>query len=512
MMIRRIQIIDIPQRPLLKGLDLSFTTSTDLENQAPQCFIGVNGSGKSQLLETFAEVFLYLDELVRKTDSSRQAPFLFNLEYSLLVDKKTTIVRVEQQKLNKPPLINLLNKDEELLEENISLDAFTPLLPTKVVGYTSGANETLSIPFLAYYDEYAEVTAGRALRNSAEMDYDPRFYLMNYDTNIGVVVSNLLLNRSPHLVNILKVAKIKDLHSFRIKIQLNHRAARPGGIKTTEDIDGWIEKLRKCATCYVFEEDSRTYTLDYYVNDATRAAFNYYFKNALELYTALYKIELLNNLILDKSERDEIKRRRKSRNFTIKPPTIAERNKVLSYQEVKLIDGKDKILEYISLSDGEHQYLNVFGTVLMLGDYPNTLFLLDEPETHFNPKWRREFIKVLDGLMHEKEQAYFITSHSPFIVSDSKSENVYVFRNENNKLSVSHPQNETYGSDFDYVLKIAFDMENTVSEKSLEEIRKLQKSNSIEKIEKHLVDFGESTEKFYLYNRIEELQAKAETE
>ncbi|MGD1844392.1 MAG: hypothetical protein ACFB10_03250 [Salibacteraceae bacterium] len=39
------------------------------------------------------------------------------------------------------------------------------------------------------------------------------------------------------------------------------------------------------------------------------------------------------------------------------------------------------------MSDGEHQFNQIIGTMMLL-ETPGCLLLLDEPDTHFNPKWR----------------------------------------------------------------------------------------------------------------------------
>lgn len=412
-------------------------------------------------------------------------------------------IQIQQKKSSKAPIVQTLNEYGDW--EDVGQSDVEALLPQKVIGYTSGDNETLSIPFADYYDEYAIYTADRAhnpaFRNA--LDYEPRFYLMDYSTNIGVVVSNLILNPTDRLKEILKKIKISGLRSFQLIIRLNDRKK----IDTTKDLDGWIERLKNSATCYEFDANKKTHRLDFLNTEATRQALTHHFQTPLAFYTALYKLELLNNLLVEKRYRSEIKKQRKQRRLVIKPPTVPEQDKVFSYNEVQLLNRDNKPLDYISLSDGEHQFLNIFGTVLMT-DYTNSLFLLDEPETHFNPKWRREFIKELNSITNNRIQAYLITSHSPFIVSDSKREFVHVFSNENGKLKITTPDKENYGSDFNYVLRVAFGMkeEETVAQKSLEEIQELQKSNNVQNIEHRLDDFGDSTEKFYLYKRIEELK------
>ena len=132
----------------------------------------------------------------------------------------------------------------------------------------------------------------------------------------------------------------------------------------------------------------------------------------------------------------------------------------------------------------------------------NCLFLLDEPETHFNPKWRREFISTIKEVTQGRKQDGIITSHSPFIVSDCKSENVFILEREENKITVQNPPRETYGTSFDNILDMAFDIKIPISEGSLNEIEELEKETNFKKIEDKLNDFGDSLEKIKLQNRI----------
>ena len=493
----------------MKGLDISFSSYPTTDGIALQCFIGVNGSGKSQLLETIAEILLYLDETYRRINRPNDVkpPLYFEIDYSiqdsLANPPEYTFVRVRQEEKSKTPKIYLLSEFGEEIEEITDEEYIETLLPKRIIGYTSGANETLSFPFLEYYGDYAKYTGDRARYGSRENnpDYDPRLYWMDYDTNIGVVISNMIFNKEL-LLDVLSTINVKDLKSFQIKIQLNNRKK----IETTEDIDNWILWLKNSSSCYEYDEKSMSYKLDFFNTEATRHAIRYFFKNALSFYTSLYKIELLNNLIIPKRVKENIRKQRREKGVLIKPPTVPDMDKVLSYDSIKLITNDGKRLDYINLSDGEHQFLNIFGSIAMT-DFNNTIFLLDEPETHFNPKWRRKFINLLTDITKNRNQSYFITSHSPFIVSDSKQEQVYIFsRDDDGLLKIEQPKKETYGSAFDFILKVAFDMDTTVSEKSLDEIRDLQKSSDIEEIEDKMDDFGESVEKFFLYNRLEQLK------
>ncbi|KAA6319473.1 hypothetical protein EZS27_030639, partial [termite gut metagenome] len=291
----------------------------------------------------------------------------------------------------------------------------------KVIGYTSGENETISIPFLADYDEYAEHTATRALRKSGELDYEPRFYFMDYNTNLGIVISNLIFEECEGVKELKDELKIDKIRNFQIIIQTNSPAAPKfpvegeKGVVLTEDLKKWRNNLINAATCYDYDEKLNKYTLDFYFNDVTKEAMSFFFQSAYNLYTALYKFELLNNLMIDKSVRKNIEKDRKERRLINKMPTIPNKDKVLHYSELKLKLKNGQFVDYLSLSDGEHQYFNIFGSIIMVNQ-DNSLFLLDEPETHFNPKWRRLFISHLRLLTKSRKQDLFLTSHSPFIV------------------------------------------------------------------------------------------------
>lgn len=509
MKIERIYIEKIKHRPLLNGLELLFYHDNN-NSIEPNCFIGVNGSGKSQVLETIAEIFHYLDKIYGNSPKKAiesNAPLLFELDYSLIIDKIKYFIQIKQHKFKgKAPEILITQNGNEV---DLAVDSIHNYLPKKVVAYTSGANETLSFPFMDYYDEYAEYTGNRALHAEEykdKHDYEPRFYLMDYSTNIGVVIANLVYSQSNYLKNVLETNNLKSLRNFQIVIQTKQSAAPLKGVVLTEELERWIQNLKNIATCYEYSAKENKYILDFYNNETTRDALSIYFKKPIDFYTALYKIELLNNLIIERNYLKEIKRKRKTRQSLIRNPVVQDKDKVLHYSEIKLRHKSGELINYLSLSDGEHQYMNVFGTILM-SDFDNALFLLDEPETHFNPKWRREFIKLLSDITVGRNQDFFITSHSPFIVADCRREKVYIFKkDQNNILKVTQPINETYGSNFDYILKMAFEMESTISQKSLGEIHELQKSGNIEAIEKGLIEFGDSSEKLYLLRRIEELK------
>ncbi|GHV37846.1 ABC transporter [Bacteroidia bacterium] len=515
MKIRRLIINDIDYKPLMKGVDLFFPKSNDDFIHA-NCFIGVNGSGKSQVLELIAEIFLFLDKIFREENNKEDkeySPFAFKIEYEIVIRKKEYLIVIINEKIKakrKDLYIEILTHENDEIEYNP--DNFYKFLPSKIIGYTSGDNETLSLPFDAYYDEYATYTADRAFGKKEGDDYEPILYFMNYNTNLGIAISSLIFEEEITKIRFIKgELKINKLISFKLTIQTKQKNApnkKRGGVILTNQLELWKTKLINCASKVEYDESTEKYLLDFSIDEVTKKAFKFHFANALELYTCLYKLELLNNLIIGKDIRQKIEKDRKGRKLITKMPMVPESDKVLSYSELKLELVNGCIVDYLSLSDGEHQFLNVFGTILMI-DQDNCIFLLDEPETHFNPMWRRTFIDTLKKITKGRKQDMFITTHSPFIISDTKKENVFIFRRNQNKISISEPIQETYGASFDEVLKMAFDLNPPIAAGALSLIKELENSTDIAYIESRINELGESYELNSVYQRIELLKSKS---
>ncbi|KAA6350923.1 hypothetical protein EZS27_001770 [termite gut metagenome] len=456
-------------------------------------------------------MLVYLDAVYRNHNKRRNVstPFLFEIIYSITLDGEKYFVEIIQEKKNKLPLITITDENCKPIE--VDDEEFELYLPQKIIGYTSGENETISIPFLAYYDEYAEHTATRAFGKSDELDYEPRFYFMDYNTNLGIVISNLVFEECEGVKELKEELKIDKIRNFQIIIQKKSPAAPKSfiegekGVILTEDLKKWRDNLISAATCYDYDEKLNKYTLDFYFNDTTKEAIGFFFQSAYNFYTALYKFELLNNLMIDKDVRKNIKKDRKTRRLTNKMPTVPNKNKVLHYSELKLKLKNGQSVDYLSLSDGEHQYFNIFGSIIMV-NHDNSLFLLDEPETHFNPKWRRLFISHLRLLTKSRKQDLFLTSHSPFIVSDCPRDFVYIFKRTGEQtIHVVNPNQETFGASFDNILRMAFDMDEVISKEASDKIKQLHEETDPKILEAEIAKLGDSPQLMSLYRRVDML-------
>jgi hypothetical protein len=146
----------------------------------------------------------------------------------------------------------------------------------------------------------------------------------------------------------------------------------------------------------------------------------------------------------------------------------------------------------------------------------NVLFLLDEPESHFNPQWRVKFISRLmdlptaNGKRGEAggaaaQQDCLLTTHSPFVPSDMPRENVLIFRKGATGVEVRRPDIETYGTTFDTILEKCFDIHPPMSEVPRREIKELMSSDDTNALRAGISKLGDSVDKVFLMDRLRQL-------
>ncbi len=280
-------------------------------------------------------------------------------------------------------------------------------LPDIIVGYSSGENEILSVPFrksrLINFDKYTE----DFFRNRTfEMPENSLIYI-DAGMSQAVLLANLLFeDHTTTLSSFKKILKIRDILSFRMNINL-HRYSDEQHRLIVEHIQGEIEKLKKCATCYYEQPErsdeegsgTRSLVLDFYVNDVTRTLFRKYFKSAFNFFRFFQVLYELNNYFIPEKLKQDVYTSKGVYTEGKLPEGSPEQN-IFYFLDFFILketgaNTPPKPLLLKELSDGEHQFIHSMCVCLMLRDQ-RSLLLLDEPETHFNPEWRSKFIQMLN--------------------------------------------------------------------------------------------------------------------
>jgi restriction system-associated AAA family ATPase len=505
-------------RSLKKGFELNFLESSfGGDKFEPYAIVGRNGSGKSNILELLGSIFynlelrclnflpdIFEDEKISKPQN--QSPNAYELEY--FINSSHIVIKKEKNEYAK------ITKDDE---EISSKDELKEVLPEYVIGYSSGDNEILSLPFFKMrfiqYDEYLNYLTNDINYSSPEARL---IYLDNIFSQ-AIFLTNFLLSDE----DIVKVFEddlgIKSVKQFRIILKQNHFESMSDEYLYTTDekveteltsgLQSKIDFLISCSTLHYKDEASGELIMDFCVDDELKKAFRLFFGSRLELFKLFQTLILLNQYKADDELKDKIY---KSNSLYAKAriPVLPWEDRIFKFKDFWIDKDEHRILSK-SLSDGEYQFLHTIGLALL---YKNTssLFLLDEPETHFNPAWRAKYISTLKKCFKSDNISpeVLITSHSPFIVSDSKEENVLVFeRDKQNKVTCKRPDFNTFGASINKITIKVFEKSETIGDMAkakLEEFKqRIENEDNIDKlIDEVEHTLGDSVEKILLLKEL----------
>lgn len=584
-------------RSLQSGFEIYFLRDFDYQlahDFNPNILAGRNGSGKSNILEALANIFYHLDciyadnlpdDFSKKTskkdddedkkagkkldknyvfDNSVCVVDAFELEYFMpiaieLIDKplgdlpqipfdqiKAHIKIIKE--VGNPPLFVWVNRHEySARTDALGKKEIQLLLPNYIVGYSSGENELLSLPFFKtrflHYDEYAN----KLIKEEPfyPVKSEGRLVYLDNQYSQAILLANFLMQDDKTLAPFMEEVELEDLDEFRLIICMDkylvlHEDILRDRIITVEDL--WeeknnqvqlthnirdsIETLKKCATSFYTEykeqensEEGREFLiLDYKVTQATKQAFRFHFANEaynkpLQLFQLFQILLELNAYVVTIEDKKKVYQ---SNNIFINNdiyPNPLEEERILRFKNLWIKKkGLSKPLYTKELSDGEHQFLHSLGLCLLFKN-ESCLFLLDEPETHFNPDWKAKFISSIRHCFTSEEddtmREMLITTHSPYLVSDSESKYVHVFvkDNETKKVTCGFPEFQTFGASVNNIAVEIFDKPNTIGNYALEKLQDFEQRFIAGEQREILVKamnktLGESIEKTILINRI----------
>lgn len=101
----------------------------------------------------------------------------------------------------------------------------------------------------------------------------------------------------------------------------------------------------------------------------------------------------------------------------------------------------DGSVTFRELSEGEQQLLTVLG-LLRFTAGEESLFLLDEPDTHLNPRWSVDYISYLDkfvtaGANDESSSHIVLTTHNPIAIAELKKEQVQILHRDKTNMDIT---------------------------------------------------------------------------
>jgi len=511
-----------PFRGLKADYKIEFNNHSNGERIEPICFVGLNGSGKSNVLEAISEAFFHLEAYSEERSKYQlrkyKTGFGFDLEFEInptFQDLNISFdqlrgftwsgignMRIQYLKECKGLPKMILHGDGNVEPVTIkNRDHF--ILPNRIVGYSSGMNELISNPFYKIDFFYVENLREQARGKDTYRPQLNRMFLLDYEANKIATICSQIYSRNNN-INILNAElEISDLNSFSIYLRTN----RPNFVTFNfpSSIILIIEKLNSCASKSPETGNAFKKKLIFELSDETRDKFYSQWRTAYELFRDLYQLRLMNTFLIPDTLIKKARDIEVGKSLSSWLPKATPINQIFYLDEISFKNTDGDVVYYKHLSDGEHQLLHSLSGLMLL-EARNSIFIFDEPDTHFNPEWRSRFIYLLNEILRDKhkEQLVFITSHSPFVISDCKSDNVFFFKKDEDVKTAKDIEFNTYGASIDNITKNFFGNPNLISKSSLDKLKKVIEEGTIEELRNAIEEFGESSEKQFLFRKLYE--------
>ncbi|MBB6576333.1 putative ATPase [Comamonas odontotermitis] len=391
--------------------------------------IGWNGTGKSNALEALAILFR---DLIAK---ERRPVFAFQLAYRMGAGASLRHIHIDADpdRVNEPYKVHVATDDEargknsllpipeggptvsalrgsEIRFSDLAADG-SPYLPRYVFSYYSGESPRMHEIFKPYLEKF-----DGKLRNGEDPGLKRLFYAMPVHSQFVLLA---FLIHQPEFVRKfldehLGIDPEEGLESVLFVLrQPPWKSKAPDGDPRFWNARGvvssFLARLQEVALAPI--ELSRRVSTSIW-NEKTLQFKYLYVKN----------VEALRQLV-GKQE-----------------PAMFFRDLESTYvsqliDEVRIrvrLKKNDGSVTFRELSEGEQQLLTVLGLLRFTAE-EESLFLLDEPDTHLNPRWSVDYIHYLKqfitgGTKREETSHILLTTHNPLAIAELDREQVQILQ------------------------------------------------------------------------------------
>lgn len=416
----RINWLRVSQYGNLKNFEIDFD-----EKEATTVIIGRNGSGKSNLFEVIVEIFREL-ELV-------QSP---SFSYALQYLCRDNVIEVDADPKRRTKRLNIKVNDNPVSQKEFkeNLDIY---LPSYIFAYYSGWSDRLERHFekstRKYYQEILN-------RNSGEMPLRRLFFCRKEYSQL-VLLAFFFSDSSRALELLEEYLDIKSFDSslFVLKTPWWRGSGSPNKIQKAEgDPNFWY----------------------------ARGAFKTFLNTLWD--SAIAPIRNIESVERDVRRQGETTERLylfiKNHDELIKLKRNEETKTLFGYLEsLFLCDLIDEVrvtvertdgtkVKFTQLSEGEQQLLTVLG-LLLFTQYDESLYLLDEPDTHLNPLWTYDFLELLESSIQAEKGQLLIATHNPLMVGSLYKNQVHILRQKEQGTVAEEPEYDPIGIGVEGLLK-----------------------------------------------------------
>lgn len=402
--------------------------------------IGWNGTGKSNVLEALATLFRDLI-MIHEFNGSRKPTFKYKLVYKcqnnlIAIDadpkRGQNSYRISVRDMSEQVQTNLLtavSNDyfEPIFEQGKTLPLAQFLkkqeeyLPRNVFGYYSGYAGRMEEIFQPYLEKY-----DKELRGGKDPGFKRLFFALPIHSQF-VLLAFVLKHEQmvkDFLEKLLFLDPIDGIESVLFVLKKPGWAGgkRKGGDKRFWRAEGVVKdflvRLYEIALAPIRITREKQITL--------------WNKSRIEfLYLFVKDMDALRTLVGEREPRSLFR--------DIESTFVSEMIEEIRIK-IRLRDGKGKVT-FRELSEGEQQLLTVLGLLCFTAE-DQSLFLLDEPDTHLNPRWSADYLDYLKSFVGSNSEGdenshILFTTHNPLAIAELFKEQVQILKRSENDLATS---------------------------------------------------------------------------
>jgi predicted ATPase len=398
--------------------------------------LGQNGSGKSNLLEALVIIF-------RDLDLGDATEFAYELRYTMkggniLVEVKNS-PNAEKATERFSFVVRRGRKEPLFFGRKRVADATRDFRPNHVFSYYSGPSNRLECHFWPHQKKYSE-----ALRKERDLPLRPFFYAMPIHSQF-VLLAFFSSEDSKGREFLKKYFGILAMESVLFVMKQPYWKSKEGDPRFWNArwvVQRFLDKLFTASLAPL----RRSGHIQTNWEKAETPEF---------LYMFLQNQKALMNLRgLAESDSDFFK----ELESTFMSDLIHE-----TRIRVRVL-GMDGSLTFRELSEGEQQLLTVVG-LLRFTKESESLFLLDEPDTHLNPKWGMEYLQMLRDVADTGNHSQvLLATHDPLVLSALRREQVIVLdlSKESRQIEITYPELDPAGLGISGILRNYFLLRSTI--------------------------------------------------
>lgn len=131
-------------------------------------------------------------------------------------------------------------------------------------------------------------------------------------------------------------------------------------------------------------------------------------------------------------------------------------------------DDTDDLIRFDKLSDGEQMVLGRMALFHLLAGQQDALLLLDEPETHFNDKWKREIVDIIDAAIGHTANDVLISTHSAIVLSDVFNDEIVMMQKNADGSVIRSVSEQTFATDPSALMMTVFEADDSIGKRAQE--------------------------------------------